>query len=186
VAKLDPLFRVMGSTTYLGPPGSDQSCKIANHIATAASLRGLSEGLVFADKVGLDVSKYLSAVSRGVMGSKVMGLFGGRVIERDFAPGGFANYMLKDLGMALQGSEEMGVSLPETALHHQLYMSMKANGDGFLGCHVLITAIERLSNHSLPSPPLSTHNCNYKPCTSFSDFLPGGGIDRALFLKVGT
>lgn len=152
VAKLDSLFRAMGSATYLGLPGSGQSCKIANQITVAANLGGLSEGLVFADKAGLDVSEYLSAVSRGAAGSKVMDLFGARVIGRDFAPGGFADYMVKDLGMALQGAEEMGVSLPGTALNHQLYLSMKANGDGWLGSHAFITAIERLSNHSLPSP----------------------------------
>lgn len=151
VAKLGPLFSAMGSATYLGPPGSGQICKIANQIAGAANLGGLSEGLLFADKAGLDVSEYLSAVSLGAAGSKVMDLFGVRVISRDFAPGGFADYMVKDLGMALQGAEEMGISLPGTAQHHQLYLSMKANGDGRLGSHAIITAIERLSNHSLPS-----------------------------------
>ena len=150
VAKLGPLFECMGSVTYLGPAGSGQSCKIANQITTNANLVGLSEGLVFAHKAGLDVSKYLAAVSGGAAGSKAMDLFGPRMIRRDFAPGGFADYMVKDLGMALEEAESMGVSLPGAALGQQLFISMKANGDGQLGSQALITAIERLNGLYLP------------------------------------
>uniref|UniRef100_A0A0C9S7M5 TSA: Wollemia nobilis Ref_Wollemi_Transcript_13184_1269 transcribed RNA sequence n=1 Tax=Wollemia nobilis TaxID=56998 RepID=A0A0C9S7M5_9CONI len=146
VVRLDPLFRCMGSATYLGPAGAGQSCKIANQITVAANIGGLSEGLVFARKAGLDEKKYLSAISGGAAGSKAIELWGERMIDRDFAPGGFAAYMVKDLGMALQEGESMGVSLPGSALHHQLYLSMMANGDGQLGSQAYITAVERLNN----------------------------------------
>ncbi|GLJ46828.1 hypothetical protein SUGI_0987930 [Cryptomeria japonica] len=146
VAKLEPLFRRMGSATYLGPAGSGQSCKIANQITVAANLGGLSEGLVFARKAGLDVRKYLAAIGGGAAGSKAIELFGERMIDRDFAPGGFADYMVKDLGMALEEGERAAVALPGSALHQKLYLSMTANGDGRLGSQGYITAIERLNN----------------------------------------
>lgn len=98
---LRPLFNLLGSVRYMGSAGKGQSCKIANQIAVGGSLVGLSEGLVFAGKAGLDKVRFMEAVRGGAAGSMAMELFGGRMIERDFRPGGFAEYMVKDLGMGV-------------------------------------------------------------------------------------
>lgn len=145
---LTPLFDVMGRVSYVGCAGMGQRCKIANQITGGGSLVGLSEGLVFAEKTGLDVRKFLEAVRGGAAGSMVMELFGERMVERDFRPGGFAEYMVKDLGMGVdvveEGDEDV-VVLPGAALAKQLFAGMVANGDGKLGIHGLITVIERMN-----------------------------------------
>ncbi|KAG5549871.1 hypothetical protein RHGRI_014989 [Rhododendron griersonianum] len=145
---LSPLFDVMGRVTYMGSAGCGQRCKIANQITVGANLVGLSEGLVFAEKMGLDVSKFLEAVRGGAAGSMVMELFGERMVGRDFRPGGFAEYMVKDLGMGVdvveEGNEDV-VVLPGAALAKQLFSGMVANGDGKLGTQGLITVIERMN-----------------------------------------
>ncbi|GKA45823.1 probable 3-hydroxyisobutyrate dehydrogenase-like 2, mitochondrial [Tanacetum coccineum] len=145
---LYPLFSLMGKPTYVGGAGCGQSCKIANQITVGGSLLGLSEGLVFAEKAGLDKEKWLEAVRTGAAGSLVMEIFGDRMIGRDFRPGGFAEYMVKDLGMGLdvveQGGDEVTV-LPGAALCKQLFSGMVANGDGKLGTQGLITVIERIN-----------------------------------------
>ncbi|KAK2966654.1 hypothetical protein RJ640_002352 [Escallonia rubra] len=145
---LAPLFDLMGRATYLGGAGSGQSCKIANQITVGANLVGLSEGLVFAERAGLDVGQFMEAVRSGAAGSMVMELFGERMIGRDFKPGGFAEYMVKDLGMGVDVVEEEGeevVALPGAALCKQLFSGMVANGDGKLGTQGLITVIERMN-----------------------------------------
>ncbi|XP_062030423.1 probable 3-hydroxyisobutyrate dehydrogenase-like 2, mitochondrial [Rosa rugosa] len=146
---LAPLFEIMGKVTYMGPAGCGQSCKIGNQIIVGANLLGLSEGLVFAERAGLDVRRFMEAVRGGAAGSKVMELFGERMIERDFRPGGFAEYMVKDMGMGVdvveEGEDEKVVVLPGAALCKQLFSGMVANGDGKLGTQGLITAIERLN-----------------------------------------
>lgn len=144
---LSPLFDVLGRGTYVGGAGLGQSCKIANQITVGANLVGLSEGLVFAERAGLDVRKFLEAVRGGAAGSMVMELFGERMIERDFRPGGFAEYMVKDLGMGVDVVEEEGdvVVLPGAALCKQLFSGMVANGDGKLGTQGLVTVIERIN-----------------------------------------
>lgn len=149
---LSPLFDLMGKATYVGGPGCGQSCKIANQIAVGGSILGLSEGLVFAERVGLETKQFLRAVAGGAAGSKVMELFGERMIGRDFKPGGFAEYMVKDLGMALDGGEDGNGNgnggsavLPGAALCKQLYLSMVANGDGKLGTQGLINVIEKIN-----------------------------------------
>uniref|UniRef100_A0A5B7B079 Putative oxidoreductase ykwC n=1 Tax=Davidia involucrata TaxID=16924 RepID=A0A5B7B079_DAVIN len=145
---LSPLFDVMGRVTYVGRAGCGQSCKIANQITVGANLVGLSEGLVFAERAGLDKRQFLEAVRSGAAGSMVMELFGERMIGRDFRPGGFAEYMVKDLGMGIDVVEEDGdkvVVLPGAALSKQLFSGMVANGDGKLGTQGLITVTERIN-----------------------------------------
>ncbi|PON60086.1 3-hydroxyisobutyrate dehydrogenase-related [Trema orientale] len=146
---LSPLFEILGKATYLGPAGSGQSCKIGNQILVGANLIGLSEGLVFAARAGLDKRQFLDAVRGGAAGSMVMELFGERAIERDFRPGGFAEYMVKDLGMGVdvveEGDDDRVVVLPGAALCKQLFSGMVANGDGKLGTQGLITVIERIN-----------------------------------------
>ncbi|EOX98061.1 Kinase protein with adenine nucleotide alpha hydrolases-like domain, putative isoform 2 [Theobroma cacao] len=150
VSWLKPLFDIMGRVTYMGEAGCGQSCKLANQITGSAVLVGLSEGLVFAERAGLDLKQFLDAVRGGAAGSKLMELFGEKMIERDFRPGGFAEYLVKDLGMALdmleEGTEDERVTaLPGAALTKQLFAGMVANGDAKLGLQGLITVIERIN-----------------------------------------
>lgn len=147
---LKPLFDEMGRVTYVGGPGKGQHCKIANQITVGANLLGLSEGLVFAEKAGLDKLKFVEAVRGGAAGSMVMELFGERMIKKDFKPGGFAEYMVKDLGMGVDVGEEEGgevMVLPGAALSKQLFASMVANGGGKLGTQGLISVIEKINGN---------------------------------------
>ncbi|CAK7357038.1 unnamed protein product [Dovyalis caffra] len=146
---LSPLYEVFGKVTYMGQAGCGQSCKIGNQIVVGANLLGLSEGLVFAEKAGLDARNFVDAVRTGAAGSMVMELFGERMIEGDFRAGGFAEYMVKDMGMGVdvveESDDERVPVLPGAALGKQLFAGMVANGDGHLGTQALITVIERLN-----------------------------------------
>ncbi|KAJ4828268.1 hypothetical protein Tsubulata_028276 [Turnera subulata] len=106
---LSPLYGVMGKVTYMGKAGCGQSCKIANQIVVGANLLGLSEGLVFTEKAGLDVRQFMNAVRGGAAGSMALELFGERMIGRDFRPGGFAEYMVKDMDFVEENENERGV-----------------------------------------------------------------------------
>ncbi|XP_062029307.1 probable 3-hydroxyisobutyrate dehydrogenase-like 3, mitochondrial [Rosa rugosa] len=149
---LTPLFDIMGKVTYMGEAGCGQSCKIANNIVGGVSFVGLSEGLVFAERAGLDLKQFLEAVRGGAAGSTLMELFGEKMIERDFRPGGFVEYIVKDLGMGLniveETNDERVVVLPGAALCKQLFTGMVANGDAKLGLQGLITVIQRLNGIS--------------------------------------
>lgn len=147
VAWLAPLFAHLGRPTYMGPPGSGQSSKIANQIAVAGAVVGVNEALAFANAAGLDVPLFLDAVSKGAAGSRIMDIFGERMLSREFESGGSVRYIIKDLGMAVEvgdGQEEAN-ALPGAALFRQMFSAMAANGDGDLGMQGLITVIERLN-----------------------------------------
>nr|CAD1823838.1 unnamed protein product [Ananas comosus var. bracteatus] len=101
VAWLAPLLGRLGRATWMGAPGTGQSAKIANQIAVAGAVVGAAEAASFARAAGLDAATFMEAVGAGAAGSRVAEIFGRRMVERDFASGGFVEYMVKDLGMAL-------------------------------------------------------------------------------------
>ncbi|KAK3219325.1 hypothetical protein Dsin_013295 [Dipteronia sinensis] len=145
---LSPLFQIMGRCTYMGEAGCGQSCKIANQMVGSANLVGLSEALTFAEHAGLDLKSVLNGIRGGAGGNMIIELFGERMIERDFRPGGFVEYLVKDLGMGLdvvESEDESVCALPGAALYKNLFSAMIANGDAKLGLQALITVIERLN-----------------------------------------
>uniref|UniRef100_A0A0E0L5S9 6-phosphogluconate dehydrogenase NADP-binding domain-containing protein n=1 Tax=Oryza punctata TaxID=4537 RepID=A0A0E0L5S9_ORYPU len=147
VSWLAPLFAHLGRPTYVGPPGSGQSSKIANQIAVAGAVVGASEALAFANAAGLNAPLFLDAVSKGAAGSRVMDIFGERMLRREFASGGAVKYIIKDLGMALETEDgpEGAKVLPGAAMFRQMFSAMAANGDGDLCLQGLITVVERLN-----------------------------------------
>ncbi|CAB4288365.1 unnamed protein product [Prunus armeniaca] len=153
VLKLAPLFALMGKVNYMGGSGKGQFAKLANQIVIASTMVGLVEGMVFAHKAGLDVGLFLNAIKVGAAGSKSLDLYGGRILKRDFEPGFYVNHFVKDLGICLKECQNMGLALPGLALAQQLYLSLKAHGEGNLGTQALIVALERLNNVSLESAP---------------------------------
>lgn len=165
VRRLSPLFQILGKATHMGPPGSGQSAKIANQIAVSGSMLGLSEALLFAERSGLDAKAFVDAIRGGAAGSNVMELFGERMIRRDFRPGGFAEYLVKDLGMAISSSSSSNdalslmaaAALPGTALFHQLYLAMVANGDGKLGSQGLISVLQRINSNAKAKAEVGTN-----------------------------
>lgn len=150
VERLKPLFGCMGKVTYMGGPGLGQCTKLGNQITIASTMVGLVEGMVYAHKAGLDVEMYIKAISTGAAGSRSLDLYADRILRRDFDPGFFVNHFVKDLGISLRESQQMGLSLPGLALAQQLYVSLKAHGEGNLGTQALVLALERLNNVQLP------------------------------------
>ncbi|KAH7851705.1 hypothetical protein Vadar_015608 [Vaccinium darrowii] len=151
VDRLRPLFSLLGKVNYMGGPGKGQFCKLANQITIASTMVGLIEGLIYAHKAGLNLGLYLDAISKGAAGSKSLDLYGGRILNRDFRPGFFVNHFVKDLGICLKECQSMGLALPGLALAQQLYVSLKAHGEGDLGTQALVLALERMNNLSLES-----------------------------------
>ncbi|XP_047308564.1 probable 3-hydroxyisobutyrate dehydrogenase-like 1, mitochondrial [Impatiens glandulifera] len=151
VSRLNPIFSLLGKVNYMGGPGKGQFAKLANQITICTTMVGLVEGLIYAHKAGLDLELYLNAISTGAAGSKSLELYGSRILKRDFEAGFFINHFVKDLGICLRECQNMGLALPGLALAQQLYLSLKAHGEGDLGTQALILSLERLNNLSLDS-----------------------------------
>jgi 3-hydroxyisobutyrate dehydrogenase len=109
------------AVTLMGEAGSGQITKMVNQICIAGLVQGLSEGLAFAQKAGLDAELVVDCISKGAAGSWQMENRGKTMAQDEFDFGFAVEWMRKDLGIALGESKANGALLPVTALVDQFY-----------------------------------------------------------------
>ena len=114
----------------IGNSGAGQMTKMCNQIAIAGLVQGLSEALHFAQKAGLDVRAVVEVISQGAAGSWQMANRNETMLDDHFDHGFAVDWMRKDLGICLSTADEVGASLPVTALVDQFYKDIQQMGGG--------------------------------------------------------
>lgn len=114
--------------TLQGPAGSGQHTKMANQIMIAGTMTGLTEMLVYAKAAGLDLNRVLETVGAGSAANWSLTNYGPRILKEDYTPGFFAKHFLKDLGIAVDEAEKLGLFLPATIQARKLYETLCDDG----------------------------------------------------------
>lgn len=114
----------------MGDSGAGQLTKMVNQICIAGLVQALSEGLHFAEKAGLDGKAVVEVISQGAAGSWQMANRNETMIDDHFEHGFAVDWMRKDLGICLSTADEVGASLPVTALVDQFYKDVQKMGGG--------------------------------------------------------
>ena len=96
------------SCQLMGKSGSGQLTKMVNQICIAGLVQGLSEGVNFGRKAGLDMGKVLDVISKGAAGSWQMENRGKTMVDDTFDFGFAVDWMRKDLGICLEESKRNG------------------------------------------------------------------------------
>jgi 3-hydroxyisobutyrate dehydrogenase len=112
----------------IGPPGHGQLAKMANQLAIAGVVQGLSEAMHFALKAGLDTDALLDAIGQGAAQSWQMDNRARTMVQGKFDFGFAVELMRKDLGLVLEEARENGASLPVAALVDQFYADLMKMG----------------------------------------------------------
>jgi 3-hydroxyisobutyrate dehydrogenase len=114
----------------MGPTGSGQLAKMVNQICIAGLVQGLSEGMNFAMKAGLDPQRLVDCISKGAAGSWQMENRALTMVRGKFDFGFAVNWMRKDLAICFEEAKRNGARLPTTALIDQFYAQVQARGGG--------------------------------------------------------
>jgi len=129
--KAEPVIACFAQkVTLIGGTGSGQLTKMVNQICIAGLVQGLSEGVNFGLKAGLDMEKVLDTISKGAAGSWQMANRGETMCKGKFDFGFAVNWMRKDLGISLDEAKKNGARLPVAALVDQFYATVQARGGG--------------------------------------------------------
>ena len=127
----EPIMQAYGrSIKRLGENGAGQLTKMVNQICIAGLVQGLSEGLHFAEKAGLDGKAVIDVIAGGAAGSWQMQNRYETMLDDHFEHGFAVDWMRKDLGICLVTADENGASLPVTALVDQFYKDVQKLGGG--------------------------------------------------------
>ena len=118
------------SVRLMGPAGAGQLTKMVNQICIAGVLQGLSEGLHFAERAGLDIEAVVDVISKGAAQSWQMENRYQTMARGEFEFGFAVNWMRKDLDITLNTGRKLEARLPLTALVDQFYADVQSYGGG--------------------------------------------------------
>ena len=127
----------------LGPAGSGQLAKMMNQICIAGVVQGLAEAIHFGKRAGLDTAAVVDVISKGAAQSWQMENRHKTMAAGQFEFGFAAEWMRKDLGIALEEARRNGAQLPLTALVDQFYADVIALGGKRWDTSSLIARLEK-------------------------------------------
>jgi 3-hydroxyisobutyrate dehydrogenase len=127
----------------LGPAGSGQLTKMVNQICIAGLVQGLSEGIHFAKKSGLDVAAVIDTISKGAAQSWQMENRYKTMNENKYDFGFAVEWMRKDLSICLAEARRNGASLPVTALVDNFYAEVEKMGGKRWDTSSLLARLQR-------------------------------------------
>ena len=114
--------------TLMGESGAGQLTKMVNQICIAGLVQGLSEGIAFGARAGLDMNLVLDVIGKGAAQSWQMDNRGKTMVADKFDFGFAVDWMRKDLGLAMDEAKRNGARLPVTALVDQFYADVQQLG----------------------------------------------------------
>jgi len=129
--------------TRIGPAGAGQLAKMVNQICIAGIVQGLSEGLHFAKRAGLDPAVVIESISKGAAQSWQMDNRWETMVAGEFDFGFAVDWMRKDLGIALEEARKNGSTLALTELVDRYYAEVQAMGGERWDTSSLIARLEK-------------------------------------------
>ena len=121
-AKAEPVLQNLGDKIkHFGRAGSGQRVKMSNQILIASTMVGMVESMLYAECAGLEVSEVIELIGKGAAGCWSINQLGPRILKNDWKPGFYIKHFLKDMRIALEDSERMGLALEGLALAKKFY-----------------------------------------------------------------
>lgn len=140
------ILRVLGDKIfYLGPGEEARYMKLALNIMVAVTCEMLAEAVAWGEKAGLSAAKMMEVMTNSAVASPLVGYKVKPITERNFTALFTSKMMEKDLDMALEIAQGMGVPLPVTALTRQMLAALRATGRGDLDFSALLLLIEEMA-----------------------------------------
>jgi len=109
-AAAEPMLSKMGNkVTWCGPAGSGQRVKLTNQMLIASNITGLAEALAFAGRGRLDPKIALKVLAESTGASRMLAVYGEKIVAGDHAPGFMVEHFVKDMTIALAEAESLGL-----------------------------------------------------------------------------
>lgn len=149
--RVRPLLSCLGKRiVHVGPAGAGQVAKACNQMVMVATIQACAEAMHLANAHRVDTAAVRAALMGGSAASRVLDVFGGRMVERDFAAGVQARLHHKDFGILLNEAVRLGTPLPVAAQVGQQLNALMASGWGTDDSASLLKVLERARSGDAP------------------------------------
>ena len=145
IARIAGVMTTLGRLTQVGPTGAGQVCKLANQQIVAITIGAIAEAMILVQAGGADRAKFRDAIRGGFAESRILDLHGGRMIARDFTPGGPSRLQLKDLNAVAILAKANNLNLPLTEFVSAAFSEFVAAGHGDVDHSGLLLHLESLN-----------------------------------------
>jgi 3-hydroxyisobutyrate dehydrogenase len=133
-----PVLEILGTNiVHQGGAGAGQHTKMCNQIAIASNMIGVCEAIVYAEKAGLNPEKVLQTISSGAAGSWSLSNLAPRILQGNFEPGFYIKHFIKDMKIALDEAESLGIEVPGLSLAKKMYETLAEMGEENSGTQAL-------------------------------------------------
>ena len=144
--RIKPLFACMGKTIIrVGDSGAGQITKACNQLLLLVTAQGAAEALALAKRCGVDPAVVREVLMGGIASSRVLDVFGKRMVERNFANGIDTRLYHKDMDIALGLVHEHGAAAPAASVTMQHINAAIGRGEGSSDLSILIDVLEGMS-----------------------------------------
>jgi len=127
----------------IGPAGSGGRAKLAINLILGINRAALAEGLVFAERMGLNPAAFLAVARESAAYSQIMDVKGKKMLAGDFSPQGYVTQSLKDFTLMLEQARRLKQRLPFGETYKNLMDGCVAAGEGELDNSAVIREIRR-------------------------------------------
>jgi 3-hydroxyisobutyrate dehydrogenase-like beta-hydroxyacid dehydrogenase len=144
VAWAAPILEALFPRTFhVGGIGAGNRAKLAVNLILGLNRLALAEGLVFAQRLGLDPAAFLAVARGSAAYSQVMDTKGPKMVAGDFAPEGRVRQTLKDAHLILAEAAAAGQDLPLLRVHAEVLEACVRAGEGERDNSIVIKEIRR-------------------------------------------
>ena len=142
--KVKPVLEHLGQTIhYFGKNGNAVAMKLVGNLIVALELEALSEGLVLAQKAGLDLSTVMEVVKVADFRSPLLVSNGQNILKRNFSPSFALKLMLKDAGLIDKFADSLESPIPALRIVEKNLESAVALGFGEENASAIVRALEK-------------------------------------------
>ncbi len=139
------LFQVLSEKHYyLGGTGAGSRAKLASNLILGLNRLALAEGLVFAERLGLNLEAFIAMARTTPAYSAAMDVKGQKMLHDDFTPQSRITQHHKDLRIILEYAGRLGQELPLAQLHKKILEQCIAAGEGDLDTSAVIRELRRM------------------------------------------
>lgn len=122
----EPVIGVMGKKWFhLGPNGAGQTIKLAMNAILALQVGALAEAIALVRGAGLEGEKLVEVLQSSMARSGVLDVKAPNLLKGEYVPSFPLRLMHKDLSLALDLANQLGVPLPATAAARETYSAVK-------------------------------------------------------------
>ena len=142
--RVKPFFEIMGKQFYFcGGAGMGLQAKLTQNLILANIMQAFNEGIVLSTKGGIDPELMLEILNASAAKSGLISYKAPFVFKRDFTTNFSTKWMHKDIRLALDSAEELGLPTPVTSLTEQIFKAAISDGYGECDMCSTIQVMER-------------------------------------------